>query len=63
MHKHCLQFHLEPFWLETEDMNAYADILEWLTKSIMVCYGIFCSGQYGHLMKLKEIKDLYALRH
>ena len=25
----------------------------------MVCYGIFCSGQYGHLMK-KEITD-YAL--
>jgi len=27
----------------------------------MLC--IFCSGQYGHLMKLKEIKDLYALHH
>ena len=61
LHKHCLQFLLGVKMAQEKlkTIYAYAKILEWPTKSIMVCYGIFCSGQYGHLMK-KEIKD-YAL--
>ena len=61
LHKHCLQFLLGVKMAprETENNICLCKILEWPTKSIMVCYGIFCSGQYGHLMK-KEIKD-YAL--
>ena len=32
---------------ETENI-AYANNFGWQTKSIMVCYGIFCSGQLNY---------------
>ena len=32
----CFQFHLEPFWLETEDMNAYAKF--WSDKQRVLWY-------------------------
>ena len=46
LHKYCFQFLLGPFWLprETEDI-AKCKILGWQTKSIMVFYVIFWSGQ------------------
>ena len=52
LHKHCFQFLLGPFQLprETED-NAYA-------KSIMVCYGIFWSGQFARLQTLSRLLHL-----
>ena len=42
LHKHGLQFLLGVKMAprETEN-NGYAKFLEWQTKSIMVCYGIF----------------------
>ena len=46
LHKHCFQFlsgvKMAP--RETEN-NAYVKFWGGQTKSIMVCYGIFCSGQ------------------
>ena len=46
LHKHCLQFLLGVKMAprETEN-NAYSNFWGWQTKSIMVCYGIFWSGQ------------------
>ena len=48
LHKHCFQIlsEVEMALRETEN-NAYAKILGWRTKNIMVCYGIFCSGQFA----------------
>ena len=46
LHKHCLQFLLgvKMARRETEN-NVYMQNLGWQTKSIMVCNGIFWSGQ------------------
>ena len=53
LHKHCLQFLLgvKMALRETEN-NAYAKFWGgWQTKSILVCYGIFWSGQYPFMVK------------
>ena len=50
LHKHCLQFLLGVKMAprETEN-NAYSNFWGQQTKSIMVCYGIFWSGQLDSL--------------
>ena len=57
LHKHCLQFLLgvKMARRETEN-NVYMQNLGWQTKSIMVCNGIFWSGQLAG-------KPLVALRN
>ena len=40
LYKHCFQFLLQRNWRQ-----CLCKILGWQTKSVMVCYGIFWSGQ------------------
>ena len=51
LHEHCLQVLLgiKMTPKETEN-NAYANFLGSQTKSIMICYGIFRSGQFVGLI-------------
>ena len=53
LHKHCFQFLLgvKRAPAETEN-NAFCKILGLQTKSIMVCYGIFWSGQLALLLTI-----------
>ena len=45
LHKHCFQFLLELKWPQEKLKTMFMQNLGWQTKSIMVCYGIFWSGQ------------------
>ena len=46
LHKHCLQFLLGPISPKRNWRQCVCKILGWQTKSIMVCYGTFWSGQF-----------------
>ena len=53
LHKHCFQFLLGVKMALTEtENNAFCKIMGLQTKSIMVCYGIFWSGQLALLLTI-----------
>ena len=53
LHKHCFQFLLGVKMALTEtENNAFRKILGLQTKTIMVCYGIFWSGQLALLLTI-----------
>ena len=58
LHKHCLQFLLgvKMALRETEN-NAYAKFWSEKKKSIMICYGIFWSGQLQWDQEIHTKKD------
>ena len=70
LHMHCFQFSLCAILTPKRNWRqCLCKILGWQTKSIMVCYGIFWSGQYrtwGIVMyaKLgnKNVETLYSNR-
>ena len=46
LHKHCLQFSWELKWPQEKLKTMLMQNLGWQTKAIMVCCGIFWSGQF-----------------
>ena len=56
LHKHCFSVSLGAIVTPKRNWRqCFYKMSGWQTKSIMVCYGIFCSGQYP--WRGEEIKD------
>ena len=68
LHKHCLQFLLGPFSPKRNWRQCVRKILGWQTKSIMVCYGTFWSGQFPttaplHWLSINPLRFIFYHPH
>ena len=52
LRKHCFEFLLGVKMAQEKRKQCLYKILGWQTKSIVVCYGIFCSGQYNNIINV-----------